>query len=232
MFNQIGGLNSIGAPLPPNQIGGENFIRHVGSDKLILDFHEGSGTIVHDKSHCGNDGTLTNPTDLTWLRNELEFGGTNGYVSTTIDLTDYSEYTICIFFKGYQVGTNIFVGQSKVGDRVFSMRYITAAASGERLSVYDGVNVIYGDDISINDKCHFIAVEEGSGNSFYLYQNGMLKDSDDGNLPSSSAITLLIGCEEEVNYANTIMYFVSVLNKCLSGIECQNEYLLNKFSNN
>ncbi len=32
MFNQIGGLNSIGSPLSPDQIGGEDFIRHIGND--------------------------------------------------------------------------------------------------------------------------------------------------------------------------------------------------------
>ncbi len=57
-MNSIGGLNAIGVPLSHNAIGGEPFIRHIGNDKLIFDFKEGSGTTIKDKSHCGNDGTF------------------------------------------------------------------------------------------------------------------------------------------------------------------------------
>ena len=97
MFGQIGGLNAIGAPLLDNQIGGESFIRHIGNDKLLFDFHEGSGTTVHDKSHNNNNGTLgAGDAAPTWKRNSLYFDG-----GDYVDLTGIShgistgEFTLC-----------------------------------------------------------------------------------------------------------------------------------------
>lgn len=84
-MNSIGGQCGIGIPLPNNQIGGENFIRHIGNDKLIFDFKEGSGTTVRDKSHCGNDGVF--PRDAIAGISEYPPAQSDTYVKAT---TKYS----------------------------------------------------------------------------------------------------------------------------------------------
>lgn len=107
MFNQIGGLNAIGSPLPPDQIGGESFIRHIGNDKLIFDFHEGSGTTVHDKSGNGNDGTFGAGVKApTWKRNSLYFDG-GDYIDLAANFLAQADFinggsvlVICKFSSG------------------------------------------------------------------------------------------------------------------------------------
>ncbi len=111
MFGSIGNTSSgIGCPISSNQIGGENFIRHIGNDKLILDFHEGSGTTVYDKSHNGNNGTFGAGVKApTWKRNSLYFDGGQyiGLAANFLTTTDFvnggSVLVICKFQAGATV---------------------------------------------------------------------------------------------------------------------------------
>ena len=75
----VGNTSGIGAPLPPNRVGGDNFIRYIG-DRLILDFHEGAGTTIRDLSGNGNNGTLgTGTSTPEWRGNSLYFDGVDDY---------------------------------------------------------------------------------------------------------------------------------------------------------
>ena len=92
-MNSIGGNQGVGGPIPRNAIGGENFIRHIGNDKLIYDFKSGNGTTVKDRSREGNDGTFgAGAAAPTWKRNALYFDGGDdvifpGIHTTGIDFT-------------------------------------------------------------------------------------------------------------------------------------------------
>lgn len=78
-MNGIGSASGIGAPLPPNRVGGDNFIRYI-SDRLILDFHEGAGTTVRDLSGNGNNGTFKASGEPAWEKGRVNFDGTDDYI--------------------------------------------------------------------------------------------------------------------------------------------------------
>ena len=237
MFNQIGGLNAIGAPLSPNQIGGENFIRHIGNDKLIFDFHEGSGTVCYDKSHCGNNGTLINPTDITWKRNELQFGGTSGYVETiqNLGVSGASPWFIGIWFKvvnnvqngtiisiGIATDSNIFAPQQATDNDKFFLNYWSAE---NEVTATTGIDLRKG--------YNHIGISFDSTN-IKLYINGGLFHTDPFPLNITNNPVRISGRPGgyDGQYGENIFKKVKIKNRVLSQIEIQQEYLANKFRGN
>ena len=110
MFNQIGNVNGIGAPLPPNQMGGENFIRHIGDDKLIFDFKSGNGTIVKDRSRESNNGTFgAGAAAPTWKRNGLYFDGADTLTCSYSSSLTPERITVMAFAKTAGTGWDYIV---------------------------------------------------------------------------------------------------------------------------
>ncbi len=87
--NSIGNGRGIGGALR-HALQGENFIRHIGNDKVIFDFHEGSGTTVKDKSHCGNDGAF--PSGIPIYASQYPTQDDDHVKSTTKFNTNYWAY--------------------------------------------------------------------------------------------------------------------------------------------
>lgn len=238
-MNRIGCGRGIGGCLR-HALQGENFIRHVGNDKLIFDFHEGNGITCHDLSHNNNDGTLTNPTDLTWKRNELQFGGTNGHIVVADDDTlDFgtANFTIIMMLKQRVEDTetvitkNTQVGESPAGEKKWQLHMKTSG-------YYFAANavVVTNNDTSYDDQCFHSMILKRVGND----ANWNIDGKPDGvgvgvfsGLSFSNNINLYIGARITADICfNGFMKIVRILNKGLSGIECQQEYLANKFSNN
>lgn len=73
--------------------------------------YPGSGTTWTDLSGRGNTGTLTNgPTYSSANGGSIVFDGTNDYVSTNYTQTSVTGYTIDVWFKSTDTGTqNPFV---------------------------------------------------------------------------------------------------------------------------
>lgn len=225
MFGSIGNGRGIGGPLR-HAVPGENFIRHVGSDKLIFDFHEGSGTTVYDKSHCGNDGTFgAGATAPTWKRNSLYFDG-GGYVV----LTGYNhgitigEFSICFFSDN--LPTCVFFDQQTV--RAYIRQFDSEVLHLLAKTVADNISTATKPficqmtrDDSGNLECYINNKAGGKG------QSNTLDITYDG----TSIIALGSNYSYSALFVGT-MYSFRILNKCLSGIEAQNEYLVNKFAGN
>lgn len=235
MFNSIGSQHGIGAPLGIDGIGGENFIRHIGNDKLIYDFKEGSGTTVRDKSHCGNDGTLTNTGDLTWLRNEIVFGGTNGHINcghdSSFDITD--NITVEVHVKSITNNKCGLISKREEGvDDVWSI-YVD-----NEDKILNSIWTISGrQDFDITSS----TIKNGDIITF-TYNLALGKSYINHILEKSTAITgaILTGASDVIVglALNTtlcfagVMCMVRVISKTLSQIEIQQNYLANKFGGN
>ena len=232
-MQSIGGQRGIGAPLPNNSIGGENFIRHVGSDKLIVDLHEGSGATVYDKSHNGNNGTFgAGAAAPTWRRNSLYFDG-----GDYVDLTGISHgittggFTFCFSLNRYYgaaAWANILAQHSIAFFITRNNDQIKFYKAGEEVLSDTGISAIV--------PIIFQVTRDNSGN-LECYING--KDSNKGesntaDLTYNGSSFISLGCASDFlnNFITATIYSFHILNRCLSGIECQQEYLANLFRGN
>ena len=225
MFNPIGNQHGIGAPLGNNQIGGEPFIRHI-SDKLHFRFTEGSGTTCRDLSRENNDGTFGATTAApTWKRNSLYFDG-----GDYVDLTGIShgistgEFTFCFNLSNYNVSTTLF-SQETVQFYFYNHAsdYITMIS----FRISDAVSTI---------KPIVIQITRDSSGNFECYINGKPQKKGysaqtDFTYDGSSVIYLGSYLDGSLSITGTMDSF-RILNKGLSGIECFQEYLSNRFRGN
>ena len=225
MFNPIGCGRGIGGALR-HAIPGESFIRHIGNDKLIFDFKEGSGTTVRDKSHCGNNGTFgAGAAAPTWKRNSLYFDGGTEYVLLTGISHGISTggFTFCFSLSNFTNSAYIF-------DQTTTLIYIRTSATTGRILL----NVLT-DSITLVSPLYLQFTRDEATN-LECYVNGSasrkgLSDATDFSYNGTSVVTL--GTRQ--NFLSGIigtMYSFRILNKGLSGIECQQEYLANKFRGN
>lgn len=227
MFNSIGGVSGLGAPIQ-NQIGGENFIRHIGSDKLIFDFKSGSGTTVKDRSREGNDGTLgAGAKAPTWKINSLYFDGgdyvdltgithgiTAGAFTFCFDLNNASNY----IFDQTGVRVLFAVQNDKIRFYLSATRYITDTG----ISSISPIMFQATRDISGNLECYINgkASNKGSSDTGDLTYDGV---SDVGFGSNSNGTDKFI--------TTTVRSF-RILSKCLSGIEAQQIFLSQKWKGN
>jgi len=238
MFNQIGGLNSVGGPLSDNQIGGESFIRHCGNDKLIYDFKSGSGTTVYDKSHCGNNGTFGVGTAApTWRRNSLYFDG-GDYVNCgkQASINDMTEITYVLQINPVVDSATIILIDKD------AKKYIYLHTDNKlRGVIFGAVNANgYTETIISNVKKNIIITFSSIGDrKIYFYVDGTKVPNSTSNIAATLPLTsdangdLYLASRAGTQYFYTgTMYSFRIFNKGLSGIECQQEYLANKFRGN
>lgn len=206
-------------------IPGESFIRHIGNDKLIFDFKSGNGTTVKDRSRENNDGTFgTGAAAPTWKRNSLYFDGANYVLLTGMahGITT-GELTFCVALSNFTAEKFLFAQKTTY------------------IEFYNSSNVIillgkFISDTNTSSPYYLQVTRDNSGN-LESYINGVT-----GNKGQSHALDLTydgtsvisLGCYHNLisYFITTTMYSFRILNKCLSGIEAQNEYLVNKFAAN
>ena len=242
MFNPIGSGRGIGGPLR-HAIPGESFIRHIGNDKLIFDFHEGSGTTVHDKSHNSNDGTFgAGAAAPTWKRNSLYFDGVNDYIDVLVDgrgQFDNQKYTICFTGSRNVVDNDQAVFSYDFTSHVnpyYACSLIFVSTDNTRGSWNDGSNVVNLQS-DILDTTPFVDYSDcftyESGRQF-LYRDGIpIKSATETDTITFFAQEVWIGASPNTSrFYYGIMKNIRVLSKGLSGIECQQEYLSQKFRGN
>ena len=190
--------------------------------------------IIEDVSNISNnDATNSGATfNFSGGVNEtggLEYDGINDYVSSFIDLTDYSEYSVMLWAKRTGIGLkengeSVIIGQDSIGDRVFGLSYGTNA-NNNQLSSYNGLNVIYGDNIITGEWVHIVATNNATTHA--IYQDSVLKDSDVGNIPGASSIFLKFGGRDYVgneDYTNGTIDEIFIYNRSLSQTEINNIY--------
>ena len=242
MFNSIGGQCGIGAPIS-EQIGGESFIRHIGSDKLIFDFKEGSGTTVYDKSHNGNNGTLADKDSgsdyPTWLRNSLSFDGANNYVDCGNDSSlDLNILSVEIILYPTYNGTHTIIGSHTDANN-----YVRYTNDDGEFTVYgrDGGNLFRAKMISQYTVNNWYSLTYTIGNLEVpkIYTNGILQitdnDSNDAGIDEHILFgNLFIGLWHVADprpFKGTIKK-IHLCSKVLSQIEIQQNYLVQKFRGN
>lgn len=79
-MNKVGSVSGIGAPISPDCIGGEEFIRYIG-DKLVLIFCEGGGSVTKDLSGGGNNGRFKSLHEPKWEKNCVLFDGVDDVIN-------------------------------------------------------------------------------------------------------------------------------------------------------
>lgn len=242
MFNQIGGLNSVGGPLSDNQIGGESFIRHIGNDKLILDFHEGSGTVVHDKSHCGNNGTFKGVNEPAWLRNEVLFDGSNDYINCGNDssLNILKAITIEVWVKPMVLNAFQVIISKQRDTSNSAISYGIRLQENNKFVGYNYTTsqIGTGDSTTVatTDKWYHIVITN-DGTDFKIYVNGVYENGGTGGvMESNTTYSVYIGgwwtITTGIQYFNGFIGNIRIYLKALSQIEIQQEYLANKFRGN
>ncbi len=229
MFNSIGNSSSgIGSPISPNQIGGEDFIRHCGADKLIYRFKEGSGTTVRDDSHNSNNGTFGATTAApTWKRNSLYFDG-----GDYVDLTGITHgistggFTFCFSLNTFTDG-DLIIDQENARFYIYNFQ--------DEITSPNSTFIVSDTGISSIMPIIFQITRDSSGN-IECYVNGKIQKkgvSNTSDFTYDGISTLNLGCN--IEYGGCIigtMYSFRILNKGLSGIECFQEYLCNKWLGN
>ena len=231
-MQSIGGQQGIGGPISPNQIGGESFIRHIGNDKLIFDFHEGSGTTVYDKSRNNNNGTFgAGAAAPTWKRNSLYFDG-----GDYVDLTGIAHgistggFTLCFDVSNYTENTYMFDQETNrfaILNRALHNAISLLDSNGHNMISDAGIDAIQPiscqitRDISQDAECYVNGKSQNKGQSI----------TGDVTYDGISAAKLGSRFNNVTNVTAT-MYSFRILNKGLSGIECQQIYLSNKWRSN
>ena len=228
-MNRIGCGKGIGGPLR-HALQGENFIRHIGNDKLIFDFHEGQGTVCHDLSHNSNNGTFgAGAAAPTWKRNSLNFDG-GDYVDLTGIAHGISagECTFCFALDNLNNASMLFGQQI-----TYAIVYIDTSKVRWLIAAEDTGSTT--DVVTTAKPLSLQIMRDGSGN-VEVYVNGKSGDkgkTNTGDHTYNGSSVVRLGSNFTANYyIIATMYSFRILNKGLSGIECQQEYLANKFSNN
>ena len=229
MFGQIGGQQGIGGPLSPDSIGGESFIRHIGNDELIFDFKSGSGTTVKDRSREGNDGTFgAGAAAPTWKRNSLYFDGGDNVLLTGINHgISTGEFTFCFHMSNLTLNARVYDQKT--------IRFLIDGG-GNAVRLYStAYKTITDTGIPALSPIRFQTTRDSSGN-LECYVNGKMQgkgQTETANLAYNGISVATLGsANNDTGYITGTMYSFRILNKCLSGIEAQQEYLANKFSNN
>ncbi len=174
-------------------------------------FDEQAGDTAEDSSGKGNDGTLHNMSESSWVEGvdggALEFDGRDNYVfvpdSDSIEFGD-EPFTICFWMKNPPGSTNCRIIVNGTSGREFE------GASGKRYDVYHyGSNFRFSVDdnktkskleirdtkIATGEWVHIAAVRDTAADKLRLYRNGRLRKTvpDNSGDISSPEEDLYIG---------------------------------------
>jgi len=171
--------------------------------KAVYHMADATTSTIYDSTSNNNDGTkkgANEPAEATGKVGQgQDFDGTDDYIDTGIDLTDYAAYTVSLCFnRDGKASRDLMAGQDIEGDRVFTLEYEPTWETGTRLDSYNGLNKLTGDDVSNATWINVTVTENDT--THILYQNGVSKNSDTGNIPASSALTLKLGIRDYVGY--------------------------------
>ena len=214
------------------------------SADLILHwkFDEGSGTIAHDSSGNGHDGTLEG--NATWVAGKtggaLDFDGDGDRVidETAGDyVNDLEAITVSLWIKSDVIGTDkgfvIFEDPSGGDNR--NMRYDAASWAWEggtnlikiALDSTGGHQAYEGSDNTQTTEWQHIAMVWSSGNELMLYINGELdtpRGNDAGTVGTITGMTKLIvgqGCKDDGGGWDGLIDDVQIYNEALPATEIQ-----------
>lgn len=252
-MHSTGSVEGIGAPLPPNRVGGDNFIRYIG-DRLILDFHEGAGTIVRDLSGWGNNLTLAG--NENWELRKFSFDGAT-YFSITDALQTDLNMGLSNFMMGIRIKLNVsLASQPDIYSRVFEKRvsgiagYMCYLDRGNEyivLRIEEGANSAYIrissstlDDLGWHYLVVFVDRSSSTGLKFYLDGSEITYVTQDDPTPVGSLDNtnpFYLGSDAGVRYINASFDELRVWNFGTGGlyigpIGILQQYLYHKWNTN
>lgn len=192
---------------------------------LALNFNEGSGNMVKDKSKYGNHGTVYGATwvDSPVSGKALSFDGVDDYVNVpdapSLDITDGITLECWAKWPTGQAGQDLYVVKRNA--------YYLSIASGPKIAIcywYSGgfVLVIGNTVLQNNTLYHLVAVFDGS--NFIAYVNGV----EDGRAAATNPIItnnepLIIGGYAPYQ-AFGILDEIRIYNRALSPDEVKGRY--------
>jgi hypothetical protein len=204
-------------------------------------FDEGAGSVLHDSSGNGNDGTIHG---ATWadgkIGGALRFDGSNDYVDCGNDDSlswGSADYSICAWVKragdfGY---VNVIVGKH-VGWGDYRGWYLRFGIPGgtNKLefnnnydSFWNGNGVVKSDEEYTDQDWHYICgVLDGGNNKVRLYVDAVEIENDAGsntyNIDNSAS--LRIGAKSNGEYFNGVIDEVRIYNRALTADEIRAHY--------
>ena len=229
-MNRIGCGRGIGGCLR-HSLQGENFIRHIGNDKLIFDFKENGGTVLRDKSHNNNNGVFgAGAVAPTWIRDGLSFDGASQVViADNVDIRfGTGDFTIIMQIANYMAADGTFLSKGRTGaaewwlwDNDGNLRWYS---NGSTMSMISS-----GITIRDDSKHHIVIRRKGSlGNMFF---DGIdIKRDVTSSCDLSTDKVIYIGRSlSGGDFCTATISYILICKKALSQIEIQQNYLANKF---
>ncbi len=187
-MRKIGSTSGVGAPLAPNRVGGDEFIRRVG-DRLVMDMHEGCGPTIRDLSGRGNSGLLSgNP---AWERNRINFDGVNDHINSgnNANLDIVNELTALVFANptDRSGAPQILLSKANYEMREYDDEYIWQAL---------GINTAWAKSGDIGDRPLDLCVYDGKlyanspgSDDIYVFDGiSWTKSGDVGTWPSGLCV--------------------------------------------
>ncbi|MCP4609634.1 MAG: LamG domain-containing protein [Planctomycetes bacterium] len=212
------------------------------SADLILHwgFNEGSGTIAHDSSGNGYDGTIEGNPDweVGKIGGALHFDGSDDRVidETTGDyINDLEAITICLWIKSDIVGTDkgFVIFEDPAGGDNRNIRYDAASWAWEggtnlikmAMDSTGGHQAFEGSDNTQTTDWQHVAMVWSSGNELLLYINGELdtpRGNDAGTEGGITGVTKLIvgqGAKDDGGGWDGLIDDVRIYNEALPDTE-------------
>ncbi len=182
-MKSVGGISAIGAPLSPDGIGQDNFVRRIG-DRFVSDFHETGGKTVRNLVGKGDSGSFGN--NPTWQRKNLNFDGKDDFINyshdTDLDISD--ELTLVIYANpaDRSGAPQILLSKANYEMREYDDEYIWQAL---------GVNIDWTKSGDVGDEPWGLCVYDGKlyvacggSNDVYVFDGSTwIKSGDVGTYP-------------------------------------------------
>ncbi len=193
---------------------------------LTLDFDEGEGDTVYDKSGYDNDGTIIDNEGDQWTVGKygsaLNFDGVDDYVDlgSNAIVSNQAKFTVSLWFKTTSSNWENMYGEGNTGSGV---DYSLVCTSASKLwgcvfggSVYSCLESVQSVD---DGEWHHVAYVKRASNDYELYLDGASVDTDTTDVSTPTIDNVRIG---SINIGGTDDFFngaidsVRIYNKVLT----------------
>jgi len=152
---------------------------------LSLHFDEGSGTVAHDSSGNGNDGTING---ATWVHdvfgNALTFDGINDFVDVPLKSSLAGDVTFSLWMKNNYITTYVQRMGDLGTDTNLGLQLCLGMDGKVCIDNLGGPSSQFYTDEKFNDGKWHQVTGVRKGNNYDLYVDGTLRTSTSGSIPS------------------------------------------------
>lgn len=199
------------------------------------DFDEGQGTVAHDRSGNGNDGTLSgmsSPASVGtsgWNPNGkvnrgLSFDGRNDYVSLASTHASSYPFTYSLWARANSAsGTQIIMGTNTVCSGGAGNAQVYIGSASWKADICGSSASVVSAPVTVGQWTHLVAVYE-SDTSRKLYVNGVLVGSTKNSLTTTSNVSRFGSRQNDSLYFNGSLDEIKIYNYPLTASEVQTEF--------